>query len=1188
MAPKPRPRSITCFAFLLALAVTVAPTVPRATVHAQGDVFPDAPGGFNGMKVGYTVTGALLGAPTDYGSSLRSYSGRLSGSTLTVSGWAEQNSGYGADLTVHLTVGGKDEWYQSGGGNPWRDTFSVSIPIPPGETRGSIGIMMTGSYNAGDRTLFVGADFAPDNPILVPVTGQVYTPLHLVAFKRGFDAAAWSARRAPVAGVPVELVRFDTPPGGGPPLPKSHVVATGATDALGKFSFPAVPVTTSLAISASLTGPDISVVDASASPANYPGAPGPAAPVAIVSRPFDVTGDGPVRVDVTLDPLAGNLLPAGGPIASHLDDFGLLYYHAHQAFDLTAKVGLRLDTHPVPIYGYLPATQGAYWWGPNSAGGNAARPPHIASGADRRANDLDASSGVDSLDRADNREWHEFGHHVQMDALGNLLPEDPAGCSSPPKIGEDCPHLGYFNSSSNDSWKEGFAEFWSLLVNREIAKDGSDAFLYDWGGGVTNIEANMLAWTMRSDSWGSLEEFAVAGLLWDLADPKADEDATVLTTSVAGLPVPTVYADHVEVDLATLWPYLTETSGGAYGYTLYIKELHDRLKAHGVGQTPEGPGGMTALDELFVAHGFFTDTGANRRAYDTGEEIGSSGHLTITHGYRYTDAAGQLQHDSITLDHRRVRNSPPPMPRTIVALDAVDETGRAVTVSRAAVDVRFDPPFDVYDFRYERMLADGRMAVLVADEQYPVRVSISPIGSVAEAPLVLTNDTLWHGVPDPDGVIVAHTFKVRVARTYLPLALRRARVVGDRVVPPPRDPTATRTRTPQVTWPAPTTATPDATNVLPTGTPVVTPASPTATPDVLATAIAATLTARVPTAAASPTPDILATSVAGTLTALAPTPSTTPTPDHVATSVAGTLTAMAPPGTGTATATTPETATSTTTPIPSPSAPAAPCNVVANGDFEGGWTGWQRSGVTALNVGHRDSPRAARLLGADRASAEIWQKVTVPSEVGAVIVTYWWGIASQEPTGDYHRFDTLTSSAAYSADLFEPLEVLSNANTRGYWRPSGYVLKGAAFASSFDLVFAARGDESASTTFLIDDVVVSACPGPSPALPSLSASPESGPPGTRFDIAGSGFGPSEDVIPWLRQADNMWRWDLTPVKADGGGTIGPWVALDATWPTGTYHYGAIGVEGMWPGDAAFDLTAPAPAARDGQRARSTR
>ena len=41
---------------------------------------------------------------------------------------------------------------------------------------------------------------------------------------------------------------------------------------------------------------------------------------------------------------------------------------------------------------------------------------------------------------------------------------------------------------------------------------------------------------------------------------------------------------------------------------------------------------MTALDELFVAHGFFADTGANVKFYNSGETIGSTGYLAYTVG----------------------------------------------------------------------------------------------------------------------------------------------------------------------------------------------------------------------------------------------------------------------------------------------------------------------------------------------------------------------------------------------------------------------------------------------------------------------------------------------------------------------------------------------------------------------------
>ena len=74
-------------------------------------------------------------------------------------------------------------------------------------------------------------------------------------------------------------------------------------------------------------------------------------------------------------------------------------------------------------------------------------------------------SHVNDGSRPDNREWHEFGHHFMADAFGNRIPDNGI---TPSKN-----HDGYKNASTSDSWVEGFAEFFSLLVNVEIAKDGT-------------------------------------------------------------------------------------------------------------------------------------------------------------------------------------------------------------------------------------------------------------------------------------------------------------------------------------------------------------------------------------------------------------------------------------------------------------------------------------------------------------------------------------------------------------------------------------------------------------------------------------------------------------------------------------------------------------------------------------------
>ncbi|OIO98778.1 MAG: hypothetical protein AUK03_00765 [Anaerolineae bacterium CG2_30_64_16] len=611
------------------------------------------------------------------------------------------------------------------------------------------------------------------------IQGLVVVPLTHVASNLGFPAAVRQSGKAPLAGVKVDLVQLKKDAAGHDIV--DAVLATTTTKEDGWYTF-AVPVTTSLAISTSLQSPEVRVFDASAAPPGLgygsapPYLPTPATDVQVISSPFDVPQeDALICQDVLFDVDQGHTSPQPGtPAAARLSDFGLIYYHARQAYDLTAKLGLTLDTRPAPIYAHFPDLgYGAYWWGPNSAGGNLTRPPHIVVDSQLRGGLV--SSNRNSPDRPDNREWHEFGHHVQADAFDNLLPKDLANTA----------HVGYVNASTTDSWAEGFAEFYSMLVNREVAQDGTLPQVYHWSGGATNLEANVLSWRFRETSW---EEWAVASLLWDLLDPVDERDMTVLTAAGSnGLPIIGMVRDHVQVDLPSLWSDLTAQVAGAYHHILTIKQLYDVLKARGVGQEPLGPGGMTALDELFVAHGFFTDTGPHQFYYDAGEAVGSSGHLTVTVG------TGASQ---IVVPAQPVRASPPLAPEGWVRLDARNRAGNAVAVSSYTVDVRFDAPFENYDFSFEGRPLDGKLFVLTADAQYPATISIRPAGYDAE-PFTLRNDFAWNAPADSEGVIDSHTFVVE-QQVYLPLVLRP--------LPPAPTPTPTRTATPTPTR----TATPPA------------------------------------------------------------------------------------------------------------------------------------------------------------------------------------------------------------------------------------------------------------------------------------------------------------------------------------------------------------------------------------------
>jgi hypothetical protein len=113
--------------------------------------------------------------------------------------------------------------------------------------------------------------------------------------------------------------------------------------------------------------------------------------------------------------------------------------------------------------------------------------------------------------RPDNREYHEMGHWQQANLLGGILPID---CPQ----GQDCTHKGYFvNRNSTDSYVEGYATFFSMMVSKHIDLR-SFPELFRFYGNYLNLERDKLAW----EAGGRYEEFAVAGILLDMEDGPSD------------------------------------------------------------------------------------------------------------------------------------------------------------------------------------------------------------------------------------------------------------------------------------------------------------------------------------------------------------------------------------------------------------------------------------------------------------------------------------------------------------------------------------------------------------------------------------------------------------------------------------------------------------------------------------------
>ena len=116
-------------------------------------------------------------------------------------------------------------------------------------------------------------------------------------------------------------------------------------------------------------------------------------------------------------------------------------------------------------------------------------------------------------------EYHEFSHFVQHMLYGD-------GWITASGIN----HGGYSNPTTTDSFQEGFAEFMPLLIADKAGFESLDRMPSQYIS--MNLEDNYKAW----DSIGKLEEYAIAGILWDLIDSleEAKEGETIREDLTAG------------------------------------------------------------------------------------------------------------------------------------------------------------------------------------------------------------------------------------------------------------------------------------------------------------------------------------------------------------------------------------------------------------------------------------------------------------------------------------------------------------------------------------------------------------------------------------------------------------------------------------------------------------------------------
>lgn len=606
------------------------------------------------------------------------------------------------------------------------------------------------------------------NSIDFPTTAGVYDPINT----GGESYEQFAARMEVSPGVVVEPLCNDktveirgkvTVPQENLPLIGANVVLTQNGNIIrrtitqapdGRYSFPGVPEMDNLRVWAFLNylanGTTMfRVAYEGRVPAEWAGA---------ATTVFSSRGAaGPIEKDVRFADVP-QTVAAGTIPKALLPDLGIIYYHSWEAFQLPPKYYVWLDLQlPLDIYAFAP-TDRVEWKGPSTL----SDPPYpdslVAIG------NASSQSEYWRADRPDNREWHEIGHQMMADVMGNRLLNSPGDENH-----GGWTYNGHSNPSTSDSWVEGFAEFYSLSVGAQVA-NRPDPQLYSVHNTVINLETNYAS--LRD--WNN-EEWTVAGLLWDLIDPVDADDATIMTDAT-GREVD--YADCVQMDLGTLWDILGKDWTGRvegpfearkanFPYIFDVKMLYDAFVDAGLGWQKSRDRGYTDLQELFIAHGFFADVDPMNDAWDAGETIGLTGYNAwrTTTGY--------------DVPRRPDRRASPEIPGSFLAYSAAAEgSGAPVAVQNLLVEVDFAPPFEHYSYSYVVSPDEaGRLYYYGPDRQYAATTRFTPLaaGYRVLQPYAMANSAYWQAMeqaPADHFAQAAFIFEHSSLSTYLPLVVR--------------------------------------------------------------------------------------------------------------------------------------------------------------------------------------------------------------------------------------------------------------------------------------------------------------------------------------------------------------------------------------------------------------------------------
>jgi hypothetical protein len=438
---------------------------------------------------------------------------------------------------------------------------------------------------------------------------------------------------------------------------------------------------------------------------------------------FDIryreTATEPVWIERRFTQEAGNVLPvpfaesphlARSNVFSHdrLDDLANIYYRVRQYADW---VKTYLTSAAIPTVNFYTFATSRPWdssstVGPDRAFYNVA---HRAIVLGTLESDYENRDGINSLSydsdlnligghsdgAPENSEWHEFTHHLYWTFV-----------KTSPCTGNYTSHGGYNNPDTCDSMDEGFAAFLPTLAAQDI-EGTSDAYYDSLGYNFDDVKYK--AWGYREDLdevfTPTMEDFAVAGLFWDLVDPNADIEPTQVI-GADGAHHPAIFTDLVNIPIRQLWNQLTSSDIT----TVFNLRVSFGQPALTIDLDGNGTMDVAPIDQVFLMHGFFpidgdqTITDSHKTYhYDVAYAAGTPNNTVGTSFHNVYDASGALTASLIP------RYNTPAQPHANLAINVLDTAGTPLSGATLNIAIRYPGNREGTD---RRLLGSGRGALV--------------------------------------------------------------------------------------------------------------------------------------------------------------------------------------------------------------------------------------------------------------------------------------------------------------------------------------------------------------------------------------------------------------------------------------------------------------------------------------------